>query len=145
VGGRFVVRTDHIILKYFLEQKDLSERQQKWVSKLQAYEFDIKYVKGKKNVVFDALSKNPTIFSLVEVSTDWKSTLLVEYYKNTFTCELMEGTNQDDKYRVVDDIIFYKERIYLIPESMLKENILRVVHDTPLADHRRYFKTYKHV
>ncbi|XP_059077931.1 uncharacterized mitochondrial protein AtMg00860-like [Cryptomeria japonica] len=31
VGTRFVVRTDHNSLKYFLEQKDLNERQQKWV------------------------------------------------------------------------------------------------------------------
>jgi hypothetical protein len=31
VGGRFLVRTDHDSLKYFLEEKDLSERQQKWV------------------------------------------------------------------------------------------------------------------
>jgi hypothetical protein len=31
VGGRFLVRIDHNSLKYFLEQKNLSERQQKWV------------------------------------------------------------------------------------------------------------------
>jgi hypothetical protein len=33
-GGHFVVKTDHNSLKHFLEQKDLSERQQKWVSKV---------------------------------------------------------------------------------------------------------------
>jgi hypothetical protein len=57
----------------------------------------------------------------------------------------MEGTNQDDRYRVVDDIIYYKERIYLVPESMLKDKILREVHDAPLADHPGYLKTYRHV
>jgi hypothetical protein len=31
VGGRFLVRIDHNSLKYFLEQKNLSERHQKWV------------------------------------------------------------------------------------------------------------------
>jgi hypothetical protein len=31
VGGRFVVRTDHDSLRYFLEHKDVNERQQKWV------------------------------------------------------------------------------------------------------------------
>jgi hypothetical protein len=31
VGNKFVVKTNHNNLKYFLEQKDLSERQQKWV------------------------------------------------------------------------------------------------------------------
>jgi hypothetical protein len=57
VGSRFVVKTDHNNLKYFLDQKDLSERQQKWVSKVQAFDFDIEYVKGKRNVVADSLSK----------------------------------------------------------------------------------------
>ena len=48
VGVKFVVRTDHNSLKYFLAQKDLNERKQKWVSKIQEYKFDIEYVKGKK-------------------------------------------------------------------------------------------------
>ena len=34
VGSKFVVKTDHNSLKYFLEKKDLSERQQKWVTKV---------------------------------------------------------------------------------------------------------------
>lgn len=48
VGGKFVVKMNHNSLRYFLNQKDLSERQQKWVSKLQAFDFDIEYVKGKE-------------------------------------------------------------------------------------------------
>jgi hypothetical protein len=46
VGGGFVVKSDHNSLKYLLEQKDLKERQQKWVSIIQAYEFDIEFVYG---------------------------------------------------------------------------------------------------
>jgi hypothetical protein len=83
VGGCFVVWTDHNNLRYFLEQWDLNERQQKWVSKVHAYDFDIEYVKGKKNIVVDALSRRPATFSMTEISTDWKSILLVEYSKNT--------------------------------------------------------------
>jgi hypothetical protein len=40
-----------------LEQQDLNERKQKWVSKVQEYDFYIEYVKGKKNIVVDSLSK----------------------------------------------------------------------------------------
>ena len=57
VGARFKVKTDHNSLKYFLEQKELNERQKKWVSKIQAYDFKIEYIKGKRNVVSDALSR----------------------------------------------------------------------------------------
>jgi hypothetical protein len=91
VGSKFVVKTDHNSLKYFLEQKDLSECQQKWVTKVQAFEFDIEYVKGKKNIVSNALSRRPMACSLMEISTDWKFNLLVEYSKNKLSCEVMDG------------------------------------------------------
>jgi hypothetical protein len=45
----------------------------------------------------------------------------------------------------VDDIIYYKERIYLLPKSMLKDKILRAINDTHLADHPGYLKTYRQV
>ena len=90
VGGRFKIKTDHNNLKYFSEQKDLNERQQKWVSKIQAYDFEIEYVKGKNNIVVGALSRRPSTLSLMEISTDWKSRLFMEYSKNKFSCELLD-------------------------------------------------------
>ena len=57
VGNRLKVKTDHNSLRYFLDHKGLNERQQKWISKIQAYDFDIEYVKGKNNAVADALSR----------------------------------------------------------------------------------------
>jgi hypothetical protein len=70
VGAKFVVRTHHNSLKYFLEHKDLNERQQKWVSKIQGYNFDIEYVKGKNNIVADALSRRPSAYSMSEISVE---------------------------------------------------------------------------
>ncbi|XP_057816506.1 uncharacterized mitochondrial protein AtMg00860-like [Cryptomeria japonica] len=55
VGSKFVVRRDHNSLKHFLNQGDHNDRQQKWVGKLQDYDFDIEYVKGKRNIVANAL------------------------------------------------------------------------------------------
>ena len=44
VGNKFVVKNDHNGIRYFLTQKDLNERQQKWVSEIQEFYFDIEYV-----------------------------------------------------------------------------------------------------
>jgi hypothetical protein len=145
VGSRFVVKTDHNSLKYFLDQKDLSERQQKWVSKIQAFDFDIEYVKGKRNIMVDALSRRPAGCSMMDICTDWKAHLSVEYSKNKFACEVMDGQVIDDRYRVLDDVIFYKDRIYLVPKSTLKGKILKVCHDSPTAGHQGYFKTYRQI
>ena len=100
-----MVNTNHNSLRYFLTQKDLNERKQKWVSKIQAFEFDIEYVKGKNNVVVNALSRRPSI-SLMDVTENWKATLEVEYAKDKFSCELFDGTNNDDRYNVLEGIIY---------------------------------------
>jgi hypothetical protein len=101
-------------------------------------------VKGKNNVVANAPSRIPTL-SLVEISTEWKVLLLVEYSKNKFACEILDGQVPNDRYRVIDDIIYYKDRIYLVPESQLKDKILHVAHNSPLAGHPGYLKTYKQI
>ena len=101
VGNKFVVKTNHNSLRHFLTQKDLNERKRKWVSKIQAYDFDIEYVKGKNNIVVDALSLRPS-FSLMDMAKNWKDMLLVEYAKDKFACDVLDGLMGDDKY-----IIFY--------------------------------------
>jgi hypothetical protein len=68
------------------------------VRRVGAYDFDIEYVNVKKNIVVYALYIIPASFSMVEISADWKSILLVEYSNNTFVCELMEGVIQDGRY-----------------------------------------------
>jgi hypothetical protein len=57
----------------------------------------------------------------------------------------MDRNIQDDRYIVVDDIIYYKDHIYLVPESTLKEKIMKVMHEVPLEGHPRYLKNYKHI
>lgn len=51
------------------------------MSKIQDYDFEIEYVKGKHNVVEDALSRRPATLSLMDLTHDWKAQLLVEYSK----------------------------------------------------------------
>jgi hypothetical protein len=69
----------------------------------------------------------------------------VEYSKNKFYFEVMDQGTHDDMYKVVDDIIYYEERIYLVPESTIKDKIMEAMHNTPLARHIGLFKTYTQV
>ena len=123
VGAIFVVKSDHNNLKYFLEQKDLNERQQKWVSKIQVYDFDIEFLKGKNNVVADALSRRPSVYAMTDVSVDWKDLLVMEYSKNQFACQVVDGKIQDDNFKVINDIVYYKGKIFLVPESTFKAKV----------------------
>ena len=57
MGRNFKVKTNHDSLKHFFEQRLSSEEQQKWVTKMLGYDFEIVYKKRKLNVVADALSR----------------------------------------------------------------------------------------
>jgi len=57
MGRHFKVKIDRNSLKYFLEQRLSFEEQQKWVTKIFGYDFEIMYKQGKKNVVANALSR----------------------------------------------------------------------------------------
>ena len=141
--GRFIVKIDHNSLRFFLNQRDLNDHKKKWLRKFQAYDFDIEYMKGKNNVVVDALSRKPTLCSLTSISTDRKVSIILEYAKDSFATKILDKLVDDNRYKVVDELIYYKNRIFLVPGSKTKERILRAFHDTPLAGHQGYFKTYR--
>ena len=71
----FQIKIDHHSLKYFLEQIISSLEQQKWVTKLFGYDYEIIYKKGKENVVGDTLSwkyeEDMSLFSLSFIVPDW--------------------------------------------------------------------------
>jgi hypothetical protein len=75
LGKHFQIKTDHQSLKYFLQQHISSQEQQKWVTKLFGYDYEIIYKKGKDNVMADALSlkyeDEGSIFSLSFIVLDW--------------------------------------------------------------------------
>lgn len=56
-GYHFIVITDHSALTWLLKQSNLTGRFARWVLKLQQYNFKLKHIKGKRNVVRDALSR----------------------------------------------------------------------------------------
>jgi hypothetical protein len=102
-------------------------------------------LKGKNNITVDALSRRLAGCLMMDVCTNWKAHLLVEYSKNKFACEVMDGQVVDDRYRVLDDVIFYKDWIYLVPKSTMKGKILKVCHDSLTTGNHGYFKMYRQI
>jgi hypothetical protein len=78
VGRNFELKTDHQSLKHLFTQRDLNARQRRWSEFMSEYDFGISYIKGKENVVADALSRRPRIFSLVPLKVNLREHVLTQ-------------------------------------------------------------------
>jgi hypothetical protein len=58
---QFIIKTDHEIIKFLLEQKLHTPIQMKGLTKLLELRFIIQYRKMKENMIVDALSEKMTI------------------------------------------------------------------------------------
>lgn len=149
LGRHFQVLIDQKSLKFLTEQRIMGEEQQKWISKLMGYDFEIKYIPGKENRAADALCRQMQYATM-----------------STVRCEIWEGleeeVQEDEKLkRIVQDLLrdsnshpsyqlkkgrLYKEDIIVIPRNSPRISwILHELHDSAVGGHSGFFRTYKRV
>jgi hypothetical protein len=105
IGRHFKVKIDHDSLKYFLEQRLSSEEQQKWVTKILGYDFEIVYKKGKQNVVVDALSRKDEdveafLCAISIIQPDWIIEARDEWKNDGKVWTLIERLQQDSVHQI---------------------------------------------
>jgi hypothetical protein len=153
LGKHFQIKTDHQILKYFLEQRISSSEKKKWVTKLFGYDYEIIYKKGKENVVADVLSHKyedeGSLFSLSFIVPDWLQVVRQEWLQDPKSSQLIQQLQSSAPsplgYSWLHDELRYKGYLYLSKQSNLKSMVLYELHATPTAGHSGFTKTYERV
>nr|GEU57664.1 hypothetical protein [Tanacetum cinerariifolium] len=147
------VFTDHKSLQYILDQKELNMRQRKWIELLSDYDCEIRYHRGKVNVVADALSRKERekplrVRSLV--LTDYKD--LMQQILKSQVESLKEGNVQkEDLGRMQKQIFeirsngirYHDKRIWLPRYGGLRDLIMHESHKSKYSIHLGSTKMYQ--
>ena len=81
--------THNIGLKYVFDQTTLNARQARWLAFLSEGDFEIKHIKGKQNIVADALSQKQYELHIVLISS----------YESKLINMLKSTSNEDPEYK----------------------------------------------
>ena len=94
---KFLLMSDHIILKYLFDQHNLNVRHVRWLSFLRKYYFEIEHIKGKENKVADTLSCHANLlFASSNYEFDLENQILSTENSNREYHFLKEKTDKNE-------------------------------------------------
>ena len=162
-GHRFEVQTDHQPLTAIFRTKTKCPRVTRWCLEMREYNFDIKYLKGKHNVVADQLSRPVRYLTyepeekMLGISKDelvqrqrsepvWAE--LVEFLKGGRLPQKKIPGNVLSQFELKDELLYYVRNVHdqsvkfclVVPRSLVKV-ALSQIHDD--KGHFGRFKTIK--
>ena len=131
-----MIHTDDQSLKHINCQSRLNKRHAKWMEFIEPFPYVIKYKKGKENIVVNALSRRYVLLTSLDAKL-----IGFEYVKELYehdsdfsqlfvTCERGPFRN----FHRVDGYLF-KENKFCVPQSSMRELLVREAHGGGLMGH----------
>ena len=160
----FEVWSDHLNLQYFRKPQKLNRRQARWKTELQEFPFVLLHKPGPLMKKADLISRRADFKAGEDDNTDvmllkndlFISTIEVEPIADDLMKRIIRCRNnkdnsvtkaiadKQDQWVTLDTgVVMWKHRIYVPKDSKLREDILRLHHDTPLAGHPGRYKTHE--
>ncbi|XP_078435016.1 uncharacterized protein LOC144706013 [Wolffia australiana] len=141
----FVLFSDHGALRHLHDQKKVSDRHARWITYLQDFTFVIRHKKGKDNVVADALSRRPTVLSIMTTQVLGFEKMKEDYTNcpdfSSFYSSITDASpNRSRDYFLEDGYLFNGKRL-CIPRTSLRDFLIHEVHAGGLSGHFGVMKT----
>jgi hypothetical protein len=132
----FLIRTDHYVLKFLLDQWLSTIPQHLWVSKLVGSDFHVEDRPGSSNVVADALSHRDIDGTAMVAVLSAPTFHIFDALRHAFTTvpELIElhqeteAGGHGELWHVIDGLVTVKGKVYVPATSPVLEEILAMAH-----------------
>ncbi|KAI5436327.1 hypothetical protein KIW84_022705 [Lathyrus oleraceus] len=149
LGKHFKVHTDQKSLKFITEQRVMGEDQQKWLSKLIGYDFEVKYKPGKENSAADSFSRQMQYSHITTVQSEAWNGLEEEVQRDEKLKGIVQALLADPLsqkgFQLKGGRLYYEGRIVVPKGSPRISWILNEFHDTAVGGHSGYLRTYKRI
>ncbi|GBG72342.1 hypothetical protein CBR_g11920 [Chara braunii] len=142
LGRHFKVYSDHETLRWLKTQAKMTPKLTRWAAEIDQYDFELKPVKGKYNVVADAPSRRSDYFGAIvhylDIGKDLQQKVREAYAQDPIYSDLrkkvMEAPETEPDYRTIEGLLFEKTNVVdrlCIPNSEeIRSLILGECHDT---------------
>jgi RNase H-like domain found in reverse transcriptase/Reverse transcriptase (RNA-dependent DNA polymerase)/Integrase zinc binding domain/Retroviral aspartyl protease/Chromo (CHRromatin Organisation MOdifier) domain len=160
-GQHVTVQSDQEALKWFWQQKQLTKQQIRWMAKLQSYDLQLKYIRGRLNLVADALSRRPDHKDSRDAhvhAVSVASTSLLAQVVQAAKCDSdyqaqvqLASFHKLPHFEAVDGVLYHVgrkgyRRIVIPSNSVhLKQLVFHEMHDSYTAGHMGFAKTLRRI
>ncbi|KAL4303471.1 hypothetical protein GQ457_10G029000 [Hibiscus cannabinus] len=149
VGRKFIIITDQRSLRELNQQTIQTPEQQRWLSKLIGYDFEIRYRPGKLNNVADALSRKneATLMAfsrpLFGILDDIRAANRTDIDIQRIRASLQQGQSEFSEYKEHDGLLLVRGKILVPQETALKSLLLREFHSSLIGGHAGITRTFQ--
>ena len=152
-GHHFIIKTDHQSLKFLLEQRVTTLLQQKWLTKLSGFDYDITYKKGVENKVADALSRQAeqgsSMYAMSALQTCWVNEIQQSWEGDQLVQQVMVkvlvGSTDVHDYSYINGMLRYKGKLDVGATGNLRQKIVQELHGNGIGGHSGQRGTIKRV
>ncbi|XP_076904819.1 uncharacterized protein LOC143560396 [Bidens hawaiensis] len=149
LGRKFRIFTDHHSLRHLLTQTINTPDQQKWISKLLGFDFELHFKPGKENKVADALSRlhGDILLTLSVPVAKWLDDLRLHYSTDseatTLLDKIIKNPTSLPQHTIRGGVVYIRGKLLIPPLPTLRRKLLDEFHSSTLGGHSGINATYK--